>query len=140
MSDFQSRHAARILDLNNRLTSVNEQTRNLDTRRNGLSLDAAQNSKSALKEIAQIDSQLEGLLRESKTLSAAIAQAEQLAQQEQQSILDKAEQARQREAHSLAGNAATLNEEIDQLLIQLREALERRAEHLNQLARLHVIN
>jgi|SRR5262245_15934227 len=140
MSDFQSRHAARIADLNNRLTAINEQTRDLDTRRNGLSFDASQGHKTSLKEIAQIDSQLERLLRESKTLSAAIAQAEQLAQDEQKALLDKQEQARHKQAREFAGTVATYNDEIDKLLVQLREALERRMETAHQLSRTDVVD
>lgn len=139
MSDFQSKHALRIENLEKRLVAVNELVRDLEGRRTGLSFDASQGNKTSLKEIAQIDTQVEGLQREHKTLSAAIAQAQQLAQQEQQELLNKHEQERQREARNLAAAAASLNEEIDQQLIQLRGALERRAENLNQLARLRVI-
>ena len=63
-----------------------------------------------------------------------------MAKEEQQALLDKQEHERQREAHTLAANAPTLNDEIDKLLTQLREACERRTEKLHKLAALRVVD
>ena len=130
----------KIATLNERLSEIGNKIVQLDQRRRDNSYDASQGNKTALKAIAAVDTEAEQLYREQQTLSQALDAAEQLAKDEQQLILDKQEHERQREAHSLAGNAASLNQEIDQLLVQLRQALERRAEQLNQLARMHVID
>lgn len=136
MSTFGDKIAA----LNKRLSEIGNKIVQLDQRRRDNSYDASQGNKTALKAIAAVDTEAETLYREQQTLSQALDAAEQLAKDEQQAILDKQEQARQREAHSLAGDIATYNSEFDAALVKLRELLERRDEHLNKLARLQVID
>jgi hypothetical protein len=51
----------------------------LERRRDANSVDAAQNNKTALKEISLIDTQIDALRRDRRTLSSALSQTEQLA-------------------------------------------------------------
>ena len=136
-----STSADKIANLNQPLSELASKLAELGQRRRDHSLDASQGNKTALQAIAALDMQSEQLQRDRRTLSAALEQTEALAKDEQGRLLDKQEQARLREARESAAAVATYNEEIDKLLgVQLREALERRAETLNQLARLHVID
>jgi len=63
----------------------------LEHRRDANSVDAAQNNKTALKEIALFDTQIDALCRDRRTLSSALSQTEQLAKDKQKALLDKAE-------------------------------------------------
>jgi len=63
----------------------------LQRRRDANSVDAAQNNKTALKEIALFDTQIDTLCRDRRTLSSALSQTEQLAKDKQKALLDKAE-------------------------------------------------
>ena len=55
----------------------------LGRRRDANSVGAAQNNKTALKEIALINTQIDALCRDRRTLSSALSQTEQLAKDEQ---------------------------------------------------------
>src|SRR5262249_36871655 len=64
----------------------------------------------------------------------------QLAKDEQAEVVRKTEQARHKQARELSGTVAVYNEEIDKLLVQLREVLERRVEALHSLSRTDVVD
>ena len=134
-----STYADKITTLAQRLSEIGAKITGLDERRRQNSFDASQGNKTALKAIAALDTETEQLYREQQTLSQALDAAEQLTKAEQQAIVDKAEHERQREARTLAANAATLNDEIDALSVKLCEACERRIE-LHQLSRLDVVD
>ena|SRR5262245_59037320 len=135
-----STYADKIASLNQRLSELGTKLVELEQRRRDHSLDASQGNKTALQAIARLDTETEQVQREQKTLAAALNQTEQLAKDEQQQLLDKQEQQRLKEARELAGAAASYNDEVDGLLVKLREALERRTETLQQLSRLDVVD
>ena len=138
--DLQTRHAAKLADLNTRIGEIDGKIAELETRRAGHALDAAEGNKNAIKAIASIDSEFDQLRRECSTLKSATEQLKQLMAAEQQAALDKVEQERQREARTLAGDVATYNSELDAALIVLRETLERRYAALQKLSALRVVD
>src|SRR5262249_7745699 len=136
MSTFHDK----ITSLNQRLSEIDAKIVQLDQRRRDNSYDASQGNKTALKAIAAVDTEAEALYREQQTVSQALDAAEQLAKDEQQALVEKAEQARHKQVRDLAGTVATYNDEIDALLVKLREALERRMETGHQLSRTDVVD
>src|SRR5262249_56725329 len=70
----------------------------------------------------------------------AVEGAEEGGQAKKRAVRKKQGQPRHKQAREFAGTVATYNDEIDKLLVQLREALERRMETAHQLCRTDVVD
>jgi hypothetical protein len=130
----------RIAALKARAAQVTSQLTSLSDKRRSYSLAASEGDAKAQKSIGDIDFETDALKREQATVADAIEIGEAL---EQQRLLDaEAEQqhSRQVEAHEHAQAVATLNAELDGMLVQLRECLERRAIHLRSLSNTGVVD
>jgi hypothetical protein len=123
----------RIAQLKRRASEVASQITALADRRRSYSFAASEGDAKARKSIGDIDFETDALKREAATVSDAIEIGEAL---EHQRLLDaEAEARREREiaAYKAARAVASLNLELDQELVRLREMFERRAALLKAL-------
>src|ERR1700758_149004 len=129
-----STHELKQLELHKRREALDTKLGDLHLQRHLLSLDGATGSKDALRQIVQLDDQIEVLLRERKTITSASERLDQLIADE----ADAADNAQRHERERLAAKAAsavcTLNQEIDTTLVTLRDQLSRRGVLLADLA------
>jgi hypothetical protein len=117
----------RIAQLKRRASEVASQITALADRRKEYSFAAASGDAKAKKAIADADYEAENLRREAATVSDAIEIGEAL---EKQRLLDAEAEALRSRAHAgykAARAVASLNLELDQELVRLREMFERRA-------------
>ena len=134
MSNFESKNAARLKQLDQRLVDLNTEISELNRRRDALTLDYSQGHKGAIKETAQIDAAVDVARRELSLLTTAAVQTQQLMQDEQAAIVIKEDAKRQLAAAEAAAAVILANQQIDDLLVKLREACERRHNQLGKLA------
>jgi chromosome segregation ATPase len=131
--------ATKLAALGERLRNIDAQIAELEVRRSDHALDYAQGNRTAQRAVADLDARIDQLKRERSMLASAIEQTEQLLRDEQTRLLEKHEREKQRKAHDLAHSIAVSNQEIDAELGKLRDQLVQRAEQLQQLANLHVV-
>ncbi len=95
-------------------------------------------NKTAQKEVAQIDQAETAAKREMGLLQTALSKLTELAEEEQQQILDKVEEQKQLKAADLAESICDTNAAIDAKLVEVRDLLQLRADNLNALRALAV--
>jgi hypothetical protein len=125
--------ASRIEELRRRAEAVAAELINIAARRKQHSLDAAIGDKGAIKSIADLDAENDSLKKEAMTISSALEMAEQREREEQQEAEARERHAREVDAYRAARAVITLQHEIDEALLQLRQIFERRAIALNAL-------
>jgi hypothetical protein len=135
-----SDYASKISALRERLGAVSKQLVSLADKRRSYSLAATEGNAEAAKQISDLDFASDALRREEATVGSAIEIAEALSRQEQQDIEARARHERQVAAYKVSRAVITLNEEVDMRLVQLREAFERRAGLLVELADTEVVD
>jgi chaperonin cofactor prefoldin len=134
MSDHESRHRARIADLQSKLITISEAIAMLPGRRKAHALAAVEGDREAITAIEQIDTEGTDLQRQLQLTSAALEECERLdhLHQSKESAIEKAR--REAEAKKKIGSALiTINLETDAALTQLREMLECREHTINEL-------
>jgi hypothetical protein len=133
MSDHASRHGARIADLEAKLAAIAEAIAMLPFRRKQHALAAVEGDADARRQIEQIDTEGTDLQRQLQLTSAALEEAERLDRQhmDKESAIEKAR--REAEAKKIGSALITANIEIDAMLVQVREAFERRERMINEL-------
>ena len=136
MSDYRSK----ISELRSRVSDIGAQLASLADRRKSYALAAAENDKTALKEIADVDFAADSLRKQAATLDAAVETAEALQRQQQAEAEQQERREREIEAHQHAQAVIALNEEIDLALTQLREVFERRQDQLGKLAATGIVD
>jgi hypothetical protein len=92
------------------------------------------NGQASLRQAAALESKLVQLRQEKSLAMAAQAHVTQEQLNEKQQEADKARRATLAKAKEISGGVITLNDEIDQALVQLRQMLERRFGLLSELA------
>jgi hypothetical protein len=125
--------ADRISQLRQRASEVAAEIASLLDKRRSYSFAAATGDEHARKQIADLDFQSDSLRKEEQTALCGIEAAEALLKQHQLDAEAKLHRERQVEAHEHATAIAAINLELDQMLLQVRECLERRAIHLRSL-------
>jgi hypothetical protein len=123
----------RIVQLRKRASEITTQLGSIADRRKSYSLAAAEKDSRALKEIVDADFEADNLRKESQTISSAIESAEALSRQQELEAKRAEERKLQVEAHVTASAISALNAELDEMLLRLREAFERRASLLRSL-------
>src|SRR5260221_7167870 len=103
----------KLAAINTRVQDLQSEILELQTRRDRLAVDYSQGNKSAIKECAQIDTAQDAAKREMGLLQTAIAKLTELAEEEQQEILDKVEEQRQTKAADFAESICDTNAAID---------------------------
>jgi hypothetical protein len=137
MSSLEQRQAelqSRIDAIDFEIGQVDEQFAELAAQFTGV------DGQDSLRQAAALEAKLANLRRE-KTLALAAQShttARQLAEKEQQAEQDR--RAMQAKAKEISSGVITLNDEIDQALIQLGQLFERRASLLHQLGATGVAN
>jgi hypothetical protein len=130
----------KMQSFNQRIDDLDKEIVELTNRRESLALDFAQGNKSAQKEVAQIDQAYDAAWKERGLLISAMDQLKSLAEEEQKAILEKANRERYAKAQKLAASIASTNSAVDQKLTELRDLLASRADSLNQLKSLGVVD
>jgi hypothetical protein len=133
-----SSYEDKIAEFKSRITDIGKQLADLAARRKSFALAAAEGDVKARQQIADIDFQVDAAKREEGTLSSAIESAVALDRQAEQDAEGKARHERNIAAYKLSRAIVALNEEIDLALKHLREAFERRASLLIELANTEV--
>jgi len=129
MSDFENRvqtYKQRQIAIETRLFAI-------EAERQRLSPAAVDGDRKAIAAIDALDSERSRLVSEQATITAAASQVEQLMRDEQLAGERKAALLHDNQSNELAASIATLNSEIDQALINLRQIFERRADLLGAL-------
>jgi hypothetical protein len=126
--------------LNTRVEDLDKDIAELQHRRESLAVDYAAGNKSAQKECAQIELAESAAKRERDYLKLSISQLTQLAQDEQAAVLEAVEEQRQLKAADLAESLCDVNSAIDSKLAELKSLLQLRADNLNSLRGLNVID
>ena len=125
----------RATELATRATDVAARLDVLYARRRELSLAAAENDRTALKQIESIDAEASKLLAQQATLTDAVRLAEE---QDRARVAGRGAADRQKhlaEAAKIASAALKVSAEIDGQLVALTRAFERRAKLLAELSR-----
>jgi hypothetical protein len=119
--------------LEQRIDALDKECSELSTRRESLAIDFSAGNKNAQRQCEQIDTAYDAAWKERSLLMSAREQLLQLAADEQQAILDKAEEEHRAKAADCAASISTLNESVDAQLKKLSGDLAARAELLRQL-------
>ena len=136
MSDY----ASRIAELSKRILSIDAQVGDLNNQRNAASLPAVEGDTHALKQVARLDSQIETLLKERQTIAAASEQIDAMIAAEAAKIDQERKRLAMASARDHASAIMTLNREIDEQLLHLREMFERRQDLISGLARTEILS
>jgi hypothetical protein len=131
MSSFTDKLAA----LRGRAVDITSQLTSLADKRRSYSLAATEADAKAVKAISDIDFQIDSLRREEATVRSAEEVATALEKQE--AVDEQRQQQREREvaAYNVAAAVSALHAEIDDRMVALRQAFERRAALLAELSR-----
>ena len=124
--------------LNQRVEDLDKELVELQRQRDSLALAYSQNDKTAIKQVAQCDAATDQAKREIGLLRSAIEQLKSLAEDQQAEIIRRAEEEHSAKAATTAASIASLNEQVDAHLKNLRDLLETRASLLNQLTLMRV--
>jgi hypothetical protein len=123
----------RIAELQQREATIARDLAALSDKRQQFALAASEGDARAQKQIADVDFEAAELQRDRATISSALEAAQALARQAELDEHSKQHRTRQEEAGRAAEGVTALNAEIDSMLVQLRQAFERRATLLNYL-------
>jgi hypothetical protein len=135
MSDHESRHRARIADLQTKLITISETIAMLPGRRKAHALQAVEGDREAITAIEQIDVEGTDLQRQLLLTTLALEEAERLDRQHQskESAIEKAK--REAKAKQIGAALVTLNLEADAVMQNLTQILDRRREMISELQR-----
>jgi hypothetical protein len=125
----------RISLLRQRATDIAAQLTSLGDRRRSYSLAAAEGDNHARHEISGIDVEQADLLAQQQTIDDSISVSEALQKQEALDEQRKRRSEREVAAHTTAVAVIALQAEIDERMVELRQAFERRSSLLAELAR-----
>jgi hypothetical protein len=120
-------YADKISEFNKRISDIAAKLAGLSDRRKSYAYAAATGDAKARKAIGDVDFEEASLLKEQQTINSAIETAQALEKQHELDAEAEARRAREIEAYKAARAVASLNLELDQELVRLREAFERRA-------------
>jgi hypothetical protein len=129
MSSYESK----IAEFRSRITDIGKQLVELGARRKSFALTAASGDAKAKQAISEIDFLLDAARKEEATIGSAVETAIALERQEAHEAEAKAKHEREVKAYALARAIVTINCELDEAMIRLREAFERRASLLIEL-------
>jgi hypothetical protein len=135
MSDFESRHKARLDDLRAKLEVISFAIAALPGRRRQHALHAVEGDREATQAIADIDAEEQDLLKQQALTNAAIEECERLSHQHAAKEGDIIAARRQARARELGAAVITLNAEADAVMKNLCEVLQRRRHQLDLLHR-----
>jgi hypothetical protein len=127
-------YADKINEFNRRIADIASKLASLGDKRKSYSLAAASGDARALKQVGEVDWELDALRKEQQTLNSAVETAEALERQSELEVKAEEDRARQQDAYRAARGVVSLNEEIDLALKTMREMFERRAVILKSLA------
>jgi hypothetical protein len=133
-------YSDKISEFNKRIADIASKLSGLSDKRRSYSLAAASGDARALKQIGDVDFELDALRKEQQTINSAIETATALDKQHELEAHLAEDRARRVEAHKSASAVAAINSELDGMLVQLRECLERRAIHLRSLSNTGVVD
>jgi hypothetical protein len=133
-------YSDKIEEFHRRISDIAAKLTGLADKRRSYSLAAASGDPRALKQVGEVDWELDALRKEQQTINSAIETATALEKQHELEAKLAEDRARRVEAHKCASTVATINVELDTLLVQLRECLERRAIHLRSLSNTGVVD
>jgi hypothetical protein len=136
MSSFENR----IQELNRRVAEIDEALSILESEHNNIAATYSITDKETLKAVARLDEKLTWLKRERDLAIKATEQAEQQAKDEILAAETVQHQTKLAKARTIADGLQTLHAEIDDQLLLLRQALERRANLLRELAATETAN
>jgi hypothetical protein len=120
-------YADKISEFNKRIADIAAKLTSLGDRRKSYSLAAASGDARALKQVGEVDWELDALRKEQQTVASAIETAQALEKQHELDAEAELQRAREGAAYQAARAIASLNLELDQELVRLRGAFERRA-------------
>jgi hypothetical protein len=126
--------------LNQRVEDLDKEIAELQRQRDSLALAYSQNDKTAIKQVAQCDNAIDNATKEKSLLESAIQQLKSLALDEQAAVLEQVEEQRQSKAADLAESICDTNAAIDLKLGELCSLLKLRADNLNSLRGLNVVD
>ena len=130
----------KLATVNSRIDDLDKEIAELTVRRESLAVDFASGTKSAQKEVAQIDAAYDAAWKERGLLISAMSQLETLAEEEQKAVLAKVDEKRYADAAGHAAAVMMLNEQIDTRLADLNNMMTSRANALNAIRALHVVD
>jgi hypothetical protein len=128
-----SSYADKISEFNRRISDIATKLTTLSDKRKEYAFAAASGDTRARKAITDCDFETESLRKEEQIVASAIETAQALERQHELEAKAAQEHSRQSEAHKCAQAIAALNCELDAMLVQLRECLERRSHVLREL-------
>ena len=126
-------YSDKIEEFHRRISDIAAKLTGLADKRRSYSLAAASGDPRALKQVGEVDWELDALRKEQQTINSAIETATALEKQHELDAEAEARRAREGAAYKAARAVCTINLELDQELIRLREAFERRAVLLKAL-------
>jgi hypothetical protein len=135
-----SSYADKVATFNQRIADIASELATLIAKRRGYALAASEGDECAKKAITDTDFATDALRKEEQTLHCAVETAQALERQHELEAKAKLHHERQVEAHQCAQAIAALNIEVDQMLRQVRECLERRAIILRSLGNTSVVD
>ena len=130
-----SGYAERIAELAHRVTGIDLRLKAIDEERVANSVEASQNGTVALKKIASLDAEADQLRRSKETLSSAADQFDAQLKEEEAAAAAGLTAERAAKAKKIGSGICAVQSEIDLMLVQLREAFERREQMINELHR-----
>jgi hypothetical protein len=133
-------YSDKIQEFHRRISDIAAKLTGLADKRKSYSLAAASGDPRALKQVGEVDWELDALRKEQQTITSAIETATALEKQHELEATAAEEHSRKIEAHKSAQAVAAINTELDALLVQLRECFERRALHLRSLSNTGIVD
>jgi hypothetical protein len=133
-------YSDKIEEFHRRISDIAAKLTSLGDKRKSYSLAAASGDPRALKQVGEVDWELDALRKEQQTLNSAVETALALEKQHELEAKAAEDRARQIEAHKSAQAVAGINVELDSLLVQLRECFERRALALRSLSNTNTVD
>jgi hypothetical protein len=130
MSSFENR----IQELNRRVSEIDEALGILDSEYNSIAANFSSADRETLRQAERLEQKVSWLKRERDLAVKATEQVQQQAKDETAAAEAGQRRATQTKAREICDALATLNVEIDDMLLLLRQALERRANCLRELA------
>ena len=126
----------RLAELARKVVGVDAKLISIGQERVTFSVEAAQGAQTAIRKIAELDDQVDRLQRSKRTFLDASTQLQE--QLEEEERLAAAEDRAQRAAEAAKVGAAVcaINLELDTMLVQVRQAFERRAMLVDELRRI----